>query len=114
MVTGQLRQPLRGEVWLVALDPTQGSEIRKTRPCLIVSPDEMNRYLGTVIVAPLTTTLRGYPSRLSVRFKGKRGEAALDRIRAIDKSRLVKRVGQLPDTSVSQAAEVLIEMFRWQ
>jgi mRNA interferase MazF len=114
MVSGGTHPPLRGEVWLVALDPTQGSEVRKTRPCLIVSPDETNRYLSTVIVAPLTTTVRGYPTRVNLRFKGKRGEAALDQIRTTDKSRLVKRLGQLPDATASEVAAVLVEMFRWQ
>ena len=106
--------PSRGEVWLVALDPTRGSEIRKTRPCLVVSPDEMNHYLATVVVAPLTTTIRRYPSRVGLRFKGKRGQAALDQIRTVDKSRLVKRLGQVPESAAVEAANVLVEMFRWR
>ncbi len=111
MVMEAGRAPRQGEIWLVALDPTQGSEIRKTRPCLIVSPDEMNRHITTVIIVPLTTTARGYPSRVKVRFQGKAGQAALDQIRTVDKSRLVKRLGQVPDASANQVAAVLIEMF---
>jgi mRNA interferase MazF len=106
--------PSRGEVWLVALDPTQGSEIRKTRPCLVVSPDEMNHYLATLIVAPLTTTVRTYPSRVRLRFKGKRGQVALDQIRTVDRSRLLKKLGQVPESAALEVAGVLVEMFRWQ
>ena len=106
--------PSRGEVWLVALGPTQGSEIRKTRPCLVVSPDEMNNYLATVVVAPLTTTVRPYPSRVGLRFKGKRGQAALDQIRTVDKSRLLKKLGRAPESAAIEVAGVLVEMFRWQ
>lgn len=106
--------PSRGEVWLVAPDPAQGSEIRKTRPCLVVSPDEMNRFLATVIVAPLTTTVRPYPSRVGLRFKAKRGQAALDQIRTVDRSRLLKKLGQVPESAAIEVAGVLVEMLRWQ
>ena len=106
--------PRQGEVWLVALDPTQGSEIRKTRPCLVVSPDEMNDHIGTVIVAPLTTTIRAYPSRAKVHFRGKVGQAALDQIRAVDKTRLVKKLGDVPETTADDIAAVLVEMFQRQ
>ena len=113
LVTSQPRTPCRGEIWLVALDPTQGSEIRKTRPCLIVSPDEMNRYIATVIVVPLTTTIRAYPSRVGLRFQGKHGQAALDQVRSIDKSRLAKKLGRVSETTAGAVAAVLVEMFQW-
>ena len=105
--------PQRGEIWLVALDPTQGSEIRKARPCLIVSPDEMNRHLSTAIIAPLTTTIRAYPSRVNLQFRGKRGQVALDQIRAIDRSRMVKRLGHATNGTAIQVFSVLVEMFRY-
>lgn len=85
----------RFEIYLVALDPTTGSEIKKTRPCLIISPDEMNRTLKTVLIAPMTTTLRAFPSRVRVTFQSKKGEIVLDQIRAIDKDRLVKKLGKI-------------------
>jgi mRNA interferase MazF len=106
------KTPHQGDVWLVALDPTQGSEIRKTRPCLVVSPDEMNEYIATVIVVPLTTTLRAYPSRVLVRFSGKDGQAALDQIRTVDKSRLVRRIGAVSPATADEVAATLTEMFR--
>ena len=82
-----IRTPRRDEVWFVTLDPTHGAEIKKTRPCLVVSPDEMNRHLQTVIVAPLTTTIRAYPTRISLRFQGKSGQVAFDQLRAVNKQR---------------------------
>jgi len=101
-----------GEVWLVVLDPTLGSEIKKTRPCVIVSPDEMNDWLSTVIVAPMTTTVKPYPTRVSIRFKGKPGQAALDQIRTVDSVRLAKRLGALTEQERAQIADRLVEMFR--
>jgi mRNA interferase MazF len=106
--------PRQGDVWLVALDPTPGSEIRKTRPCVVVSPDEMNDHIATVIVAPLTTTIRAYPSRVTVRFRGKIGQAPLDQIRAVDKIRLVKKLGDVPEKTADDVAAVLVEMFQRQ
>jgi len=106
-----VRSVRRFGVYLVALDPTLGSEIKKTRPCVIVSPDEMNRRLATVIIAPMTTRTRGYPTRVAVSFKGKSGEIALDQIRAIDKTRLVKRLGALGPETAQQVANVLVELF---
>ncbi|HEX6037145.1 type II toxin-antitoxin system PemK/MazF family toxin [Longimicrobium sp.] len=85
----------RFEVYLVTLDPTVGSEIRKTRPCLIISPDDMNRHLATVIVAPMTTKGRTYPTRVPCQFQGKTGEIVLDQLRTVDQSRLVKRLGRI-------------------
>ena len=101
----------RFEVHLASLDPAQGSEIRKTRPCLIVSPDEMNRHLRTATVAPMTTTGRGYPSRVACRFRGKKGEVVLDQIRTLDKSRLVKKLGEIDAASSRRVLDVLGDMF---
>jgi mRNA interferase MazF len=103
--------PLRDDVWLVSLDPTVGSEIRKTRPAVVVSPDEMNRHLRIVIVAPMTTISRDYPSRVAVRFGGKAGQVAVDQLRAIDKIRLVKRLGAIPSRTAMELSELLIEVF---
>jgi mRNA interferase MazF len=105
------RAPRQDEVWLVSLDPTRGSEIKKTRPCLVVSPDEMNKHLRTAIVAPMTTTTRPYPTRVGLTFQSKTGQVALDQIRAVDRDRLVRRLGTIsPKTSLTVSA-VLIEMF---
>jgi mRNA interferase MazF len=106
-----VKDVVRFGVYLVTLDPTQGSEIRKTRPCVVVSPDEMNRHLRTVIVAPMTTTLRDYPSRIRVRFRAKDGEVALDQIRTIDKIRIVRRVGALDANAAASIARTLTTMF---
>lgn len=103
--------PRRDEVWLVSLDPALGSEIQKTRPALVVSPDEANQYLQTVVVAPMTTTVRPYPTRVAVTFQKKRGQVALDQIRAVDRQRLVRRLGTAPDQTVENVAAVLVEMF---
>lgn len=101
----------RFNVFLVSLDPIVGSEVRKTRPCLIISPDEMNRYIATVIVAPMTTKGRDYPTRVACRFAGKDGQVVLDQIRTIDKSRLVKPLGRLSAAAQRQVLAVLGEMF---
>ena len=101
----------RFDVFLVRLDPTQGREIRKTRPCLIISPDEMNQHIDTVIIAPMTTKGRPYPTRVPVRFKGKSGQVVLDQIRTVDKSRLVKRVGTITDVTRTQVLTLLAELF---
>jgi len=85
----------RFNIFLVRLDPTTGAETAKTRPCAVVSPDELNRAVSTVIIAPMTTVRRGWPTRVEISFQGKTGEIALDQIRAVDKSRLVKRLGKL-------------------
>ena len=103
--------PHRDEVWLVSLGPTHGAEIRKTRPCLVISPDEMNRHLHTLIVAPLTTGLRPYPTRIALRFQGKSGRAALDQLRAIDRQRLVRRLGKVSQHIAEETSSVLLEMF---
>lgn len=101
----------RFDVYLVALDPARGSEIQKTRPCVVVSPGEMNAWLRTVIVAPLTTTIRDYPSRVALTFARKKGQVALDQIRTVDKSRLVRRLGRLDDATGIEVATILTEMF---
>lgn len=101
----------RFEVYLVNLDPTVGSEIRKTRPCLIVSPDEINHNIRTVIVAPLTTRGNAYPTRVACRFKGKNGLVVLDQIRTVDQSRLVKKLGKIDARTAAAVLDVLQEMF---
>lgn len=101
----------RFEVHLVRLDPTQGHEIRKTRPCLVISPDEMNRHIATVIVAPMTTAGRAYPTRVPIRFRRKQGHVVLDQIRTVDKSRLVQRLGKIDDSTTQRVLAVLGEMF---
>jgi len=101
----------RFEVYLVRLDPTVGSEIQKTRPCLIISPDEMNRFISTVIVAPLTTKGRPYPTRVGVKFKGKRGLVVLDQIKTVDKTGLVKKLGKIDTRTQSAVLALLNEMF---
>ena len=101
----------RFEVYLVNLDPTVGSEIKKTRPCLVVSPDEMNRHIATVIVAPMTTQGRPYPTRVACRFQGKDGQIVLDQLRTADKARLIRRLGHISPSAQKSALAVLAEMF---
>ena len=101
----------RFEVHLVRLDPAVGREIRKTRPCLIISPDEMNRHIDTVIIAPMTTQERAYPTRVPVRFQRKTGQVVLDQIRTVDKVRLVKRLGTINQAIANKVIAVLGEMF---
>ena len=101
----------RFEVFLVALDPTIGGEIKKTRPCLVVSPDEMNRHIRTVIVAPMTTKGASYPTRVSSKFKGKQGQIVLDQLRTVDKTRLVKKLGTVTRPTQELVLSVLAEMF---
>jgi mRNA interferase MazF len=103
--------PRRDEVWLIALDPSKGSEIKKTRPCLVISPDEMNEPLQTVLVAPMTTTLRGYPTRVNLTFRSKTGQVALDQLRAVDRQRLVRKLGAVSTKAAHEVASVLVEMF---
>jgi mRNA interferase MazF len=103
--------PRRDEVWLIALDPSKGSEIKKTRPCLVISPDEMNEPLQTVLVAPMTTTLRSYPTRVNLTFRNKEGQVALDQLRAVDRQRLVRKLGTVSTKAAHEIAGVLVEMF---
>lgn len=101
----------RFEVYRVNLDPTQGKEIKKNRPCLVISPDEINRFIDTVIVAPMTTKGRNYPSRVSCRFQGKDGQIVLEQIRAVDKSRLIEKLGRIDKPTQINVLTVLAEMF---
>jgi mRNA interferase MazF len=101
----------RFEVFLVNLDPTLGSEIKKVRPCLIISPDEMNRHIATVIVAPMTTKGRDYPTRINCTFEGKEGQIVLDQIRTVDKIRLVKKLDVITVDTQNEVLRVLMEMF---
>jgi len=103
--------PRRDEVWLIRLDPSLGAEIRKTRPCLVISPDEMNEPLQTVLVAPMTTTVRNYPTRVTLKFQGKTGQIALDQLRAVDRERLVRKLGIVPARIGEEVSSVLLEMF---
>lgn len=106
-----VNHPRRDEVWLIALDPSKGSEIKKTRPCLVVSPDEMNEPLQTVLVALMTTTLRVYPTRVTLTFRKKTGQVALDQLRAVDRQRLVSKLGVVSTKTAHQVSNVLVEMF---
>ena len=101
----------RFEVWLVSLNPTKGSEIQKTRPCLVISPNEINNWLRTVIIAPMTTSERSYPSRVALKFQGKSGQVALDQLRTVDKLRLVKRLGKITPKVEEKISQTLVEMF---
>jgi mRNA interferase MazF len=105
MVTG------RFDVFLVKLDPTVGSEIQKTRPCVVISPDEMNQHLATVIIAPMTTRGKQYPTRIPVNFDGKDGYIVLDQIRTVSKLRLVEKLGSIESTEQKAVLEALVEMF---
>ena len=110
MVTGPVTI-VRGEIWLAALDPTIGSEIQKTRPCVIVSPPEIHDYLRTVTVAPMTTGSHPAPYRISLRFRRKNGLILLDQLRTLDKQRMVRRLGMVDATTLSLTLATLREMF---
>jgi len=101
----------RFEVFLVALDPVIGAEVRKTRPCAVISPDEMNQSIKTVIIAPMTSKGRNYPTRVNCTFQGIVGQIVLDQIRTVDKTRLVKKLGSLSATTASRVLNVLTDMF---
>lgn len=101
----------RFDVYLVPLDPTVGAEMKKTRPCVVISPDEMNEFLRTVIISPLTSTQTDFVMRVRCRFQGVPGEVALDHIRTVDKSRLRKRLGKLDESTGKRVAEALLRMF---
>lgn len=103
--------PRRGDVFLVSLDPAAGREIRKTRPCVVVSPDELNEHLSTFIVAPMTTGGHAYPFRIACRFQKKDGYVVLDQLRTVDRRRLVKRLGRLTLATLARVLGVLQEMF---
>jgi mRNA interferase MazF len=101
----------RFDVCLIQLDPTIGSEIKKTRPCLVISPDEMNRWIKTLIVAPMTTKGQPYPTRVTCDFQGKQGQIVLDQIRTIDRSRVVRKLGRIPPPTQREVLAILTEMF---
>ena len=103
--------PRRGDVYLISLDPTRGSEIRKTRPCIVVSPDELNEHLGTFLVAPMTTGGHPYPFRISCSFEGKVGYVVADQLRTVDQVRMVRRLGELPGGTMEEVLAVLRRMF---
>ncbi len=98
------------DVYLINLDPTIGSEIKKTRPCLVISPDEMNRNIQTIIIAPMTTKSHSYPTRVKIIFQKKTGWIVLDQIRTVDRRRLVKRLGRIPDDTITKIKSVVKEM----
>ena len=97
-------------VYLINLDPTIGHEIKKTRPCLVISPDEMNRNINTVIIAPMTTKSHNYPTRISLTFQNRKGWIVIDQIRTIDKKRILKRLGKVSEQSIIEIKKVLQEM----
>ena len=109
------RKPVqRFDIHLILLDPSRqlsGSEIRKTRPCLIISPDEMNRHIRTVIIAPMTSTIKNYPTRVKTTFQGKKGQIVLDQIRTVDKNRLIKNLGSISKSAEEKVINVLHELF---
>jgi mRNA interferase MazF len=114
MVSRIIRKTVdRFDVFWVALDPTVGREVQKTRPCVVVSPDAINQLLGTVIVAPITSKPRHHSCRVAVTLRGKKGEVMLDQIRSVDKSRLTEKIGVLDEKSGMQLLNVLTEMFAW-
>lgn len=98
------------DICLINLDPTVGHEIQKTRPCCIISPDEMNNHIGTVIIAPMTTKTRNYPTRVSLTFQNQRGWIVLDQIRTIDKERIVKKLGRISSRTSTEVKKILQEM----
>jgi mRNA interferase MazF len=103
----------RFDIYTINLDPTRGSEIKKTRPCVIISPDEMNQYINTVIIAPMTTSKKTYKSRVNIKFQEKDNQIVLDQIRAVDKQRLVKKIGKITKADSQAVCSTLIEMFTY-
>lgn len=103
----------RFDVFTINLDSTKGSEIKKTRPCVIISPDEMNRCLKTVIIAPMTTSKKNYASRVNIKFQSKNNQVVLDQIRTVDKGRLLKRIGKISTADAREISSLLIEMFTY-
>jgi mRNA interferase MazF len=101
----------RFDVYLVNLDPTIGHEIKKTRPCVVISPDEMNQHIRTVIIAPMTTKGSAYPTRIACQIQGKKGQVVLDQLRTVDKARLVKSLGRISPATQKDVLTVLVEMF---
>ncbi len=102
------------EVWLIELDPTKGSEIKKTRPCLVVSPNVVNKYLNTVSVIPMTTTIKAYPIRVNCEFNGTSGQLMVEQMRGLDKSRLKKKLGKLDSSYCKTVCDLLVETYKWR
>ena len=111
MAVVKARRIRRGDVYVVELDPTRGTEIQKTRPCVVVSPDELNEHLRTVIIAPLTSAAHPFPFRVACRFQNKDGQIVTDQLRTVDRQRLVRAMGRLPPATLDQILTVLQEMF---
>ncbi len=111
MVESRPKKPLRFEIYLINLNPTQGSEIKKTRPCVVISPNEMHS-LSTVIVAPMTTKIKKYPTRISLKFDDKEGQIALDQMRTVDQSRLIRKLGCIDKKTQKNVINTLLEIFR--
>ena len=109
---GVVRVVKRFEVWSVTLEPTKGSEIQKTRPCLVVSPNEMNVWIRTVIIAPFTSGDRPYTSRVTIKFRKRVSQVAIDQLRCVDKIRLVKRLGIAPNETCEEVSDTLVNMFK--
>jgi mRNA interferase MazF len=105
-------KPARFDIFLINLNPTKGSEIKKTRPCVIISPNEINFHLSTVIVAPMTTKMRKYPTRIALNFDSKEGQIALDQLRTVDQSRLIQKLGWIEKKTQKYVLGALLEMFR--
>jgi mRNA interferase MazF len=103
----------RHEVWLVRFDPAEGGEIKKTRPAVVISPDESNRHLRTLIVCPLTSTIKQWPTRVPVNFGGRFGECAIDQIRTVDQSRLIRRLGAITHGEANELTEALVRTFTY-
>lgn len=101
----------RFDILLISLDPSQGAEIKETRPCLVISPNEMNKYINTLIIAPMTSKIRDYPTRIPVTFDGKKGNIVLDQIRTIDKSRVIKKLGVLDNETINSVFKTLERIF---
>jgi mRNA interferase MazF len=98
------------DVFLISLDPTIGHEIKKARPCVIISPDEMNKYISTIIIAPMTSMSHAYPTRVPIKFKGKEGWVVLDQVRAVDKRRLIKKLGRIDEETINTIKSIIREM----
>ncbi len=101
----------RFDIFLISLDPTKGSEIKKTRPCVVISPNEMNRNIRTVIVAPMTSSKRNYPTRVNLMFQNKSGQIVLDQIRTVDQQRLIKKLGSISSSTQTKVLQILQELF---
>ncbi len=103
----------RFEVWNIELNPTQGSEINKMRPCLVVSPNEVNKFLNTVVIVPMTSTIKPYPTRLNCHFKSKNGQLVVDQIRCVDKTRLIEKLGIMDTKTCKEISMLIIETFKY-